>query len=93
MATADKAFDAEKARGEVEKARLTAALPRDSLPERDWQENQLDLQRKQVAYAKAKDDLESQRRARRSTPRSSRSRSRSRSARSTRPRRPSRIWS
>jgi multidrug efflux pump subunit AcrA (membrane-fusion protein) len=60
MTTADKAFDAEKARAEMEKARLTAALPRDSLPERDWQENQLDLQRKQVAYAKAKDDLESQ---------------------------------
>jgi len=63
MATADKAFDVEKARGEMEKARLTAALPRDSLPERDWQENQLDLQRKQVAYAKAKDDLESQRKS------------------------------
>jgi HlyD family secretion protein len=60
MAAADKAFDAEKARAEVEKARLTAGLPRDSLPERDWQENQLDLQRKQVAFAKAKDDLESQ---------------------------------
>jgi len=60
MTTADKAFDAEKARAEVDKARLVATLPRDSLPERDWQENQLDLQRKQVAYAKAKDDLESQ---------------------------------
>jgi len=60
MTAADKAFDAEKARAEVDKARLTAGLPRDSLPERDWQENQLDLQRKQVAYAKAKDDLDSQ---------------------------------
>ncbi len=60
LTTSDKAFEVDKARAEVEKARLVASLPRGSLPERDWQENQLDLERKQVAYAKAKDDLESQ---------------------------------
>jgi multidrug efflux pump subunit AcrA (membrane-fusion protein) len=60
LITADKAFEVEKARAEVEKARLLAALPRGSLPERDLQENLLDLERKQVAYAKAKDDLGSQ---------------------------------
>ena len=61
LTTADKAFEVEKARAEVEKARLIAALPRGSLPERDIQENQLDLERKQAAFEKAKDDLESQR--------------------------------
>jgi multidrug efflux pump subunit AcrA (membrane-fusion protein) len=63
MTTADKAFEVEKAKNELEKARLTAALPTDSLAARDWQENQLDLERKQTAYAKAVDDLEAQRRS------------------------------
>jgi HlyD family secretion protein len=60
LTTLDKAAEVDKAQAELDKARATAGLPRNSLPERDWQENQLDLQRKQVAYAKAKDDLESQ---------------------------------
>jgi multidrug efflux pump subunit AcrA (membrane-fusion protein) len=63
LTTADKAFEVEKARAEVEKARLSASLPRGSLPERDLQEYQLDLERKQVAYEKAKDDLESQKKS------------------------------
>lgn len=63
LTTLDKAADVDKANAELDKARLTAALPRGSLPERDWQENQLDMQRKEVAYAKAKDDLDSQRKS------------------------------
>ncbi len=63
LTTLDKAADVDKAKAELDKARLTAALPRGSLPERDWQENQLDMQRKEVAYAKAKDDLDSQRKS------------------------------
>jgi multidrug efflux pump subunit AcrA (membrane-fusion protein) len=59
LAALDKAAEVDKAQAELEKARLVAALPRGSVPERDWQENQLDMQRKEVAYAKAKDDLES----------------------------------
>jgi multidrug resistance efflux pump len=37
-----------------------AAVEKDSLPARVWQENQLDLERKMTAYAKAKDDFEAQ---------------------------------
>ena len=60
IATADKAFDAEKAKSDLEIARISAAVERGSLPARVWQENQLDLERKETAYAKAKDDLEAQ---------------------------------
>jgi multidrug resistance efflux pump len=60
IATADKAFDAEKAKSDLETAKLSAALEKDSLPARVWQENQLDLERKATAFAKAKDDLEAQ---------------------------------
>jgi multidrug efflux pump subunit AcrA (membrane-fusion protein) len=63
LTTLDKQAEVDKAKAELDKARLTAALPRGSLPERDWQENQLDMQRKEVAYAKAKDDLDSQRKS------------------------------
>jgi multidrug efflux pump subunit AcrA (membrane-fusion protein) len=62
ITTADKAFDVEKAKSDLDTARLTAAVEKDSLPARDWQENQLDLERKVTAYAKAKDDLEAQER-------------------------------
>ena len=60
ITTADKAFDVEKAKSELETARIDAAIDKDSLPGRVWQENQLELERKQTAYAKAKDDLEAQ---------------------------------
>jgi multidrug resistance efflux pump len=60
ITSADKAFDMEKARSELESARLTAAVDKDSLPARVWQENQLDLERKTTAFAKAKDDFEAQ---------------------------------
>ena len=63
LTTLDKVAEVDKAQAELDKARAVAGLPRNSLPERDWQENQLDLQRKQVAYAKAKDDLESQKKS------------------------------
>ncbi len=60
ITTADRAFDVEKAKSDLEMARLTAGVEKDSLPARVWQENQLDLERKATAYAKAKDDLEAQ---------------------------------
>ncbi|MGO8993174.1 MAG: HlyD family secretion protein [Polyangiaceae bacterium] len=60
ITTAEKAFDVEKAKSELETARIDAAIDKDSLPGRVWQENQLELERKQTAYAKAKDDLEAQ---------------------------------
>jgi len=63
LTTLDKASEVDKARGEMDKSRLVATLPQNSLPARDWQENQLDLERKEVAYAKARDDLESQRKS------------------------------
>ena len=60
ITNADKAFDLEKAKTDLETAKLSAALQKDSLPARVWQENQLDLERKVTADAKAKDDLEAQ---------------------------------
>ncbi len=60
ITTAEKAFDAEKARSDLETARVEAAVDKASLPARVWQENQLDLERKQTEYAKAKDDFEAQ---------------------------------
>ena len=63
ITTADKAFDAEKAKADVETAKINASVEKDSLPARVWQENQLDLERKETAFAKAKDDLEAQQRS------------------------------
>jgi HlyD family secretion protein len=60
IARADKAIVVERAKSELESARLTAAVEKDSLPARVWQENQLDFERKQTAYAKAKDELDAQ---------------------------------
>jgi multidrug resistance efflux pump len=60
ITTADKAFDVEKAKSDLDAARLSASVDKDSLPARVWQENQLDLERKATAYAKAKDDLDAQ---------------------------------
>lgn len=58
--TADKAFAVETAKAALETARIDAAVDKDTLPARVWQENQLALERAQTAYAKAMDDLEAQ---------------------------------
>jgi len=58
--TADKAFAVETAKAAMETARIDAAVDKDTLPARVWQENQLALERAQTAYAKAVDDLEAQ---------------------------------
>ena len=63
ITVADKAFDAEKAKSDLETAKLSAALDKESLPARVWQENQLDLERMATAYAKAKDDLEAEKKS------------------------------
>ena len=56
---ADKAFAVETARTALEKARLEASIPAELLPRREYQEKQLDLERKQVACDKAVEELES----------------------------------
>jgi multidrug resistance efflux pump len=56
----DKKFEVEKARIAVEKARVYAGVGPESYPKRTYQEKQLELQRAQVALAKATDELESQ---------------------------------
>jgi multidrug resistance efflux pump len=60
--TAEKRFQVEKARSEVEKARIAAAVPKDLLALREYQERQLALERARVELAKAEDDLAAQRR-------------------------------
>jgi HlyD family secretion protein len=60
IATADKAFEVEKSKSAMESARVDAAVDKDTLPARVWQENQLALERAQTAYAKAVDDLQAQ---------------------------------
>lgn len=52
-----KTFEVEKNRVLLEKARLTASTPRDLTSERDWQENQLALERAEVALAAARREL------------------------------------
>lgn len=58
---ADRQFQVDKARSEVEKARIAAALPQDLLPLREYQERQLALERAAAELAKAEVDLASQR--------------------------------
>jgi multidrug resistance efflux pump len=50
---AERQFDVQKARSAVEKARIAAAVPRDLLPLREYQERQLALQQAQTDLAKA----------------------------------------
>jgi RND family efflux transporter MFP subunit len=59
---AERRFQVEKARSEVEKARIAAAVPKDLLSLRDYQERQLALERAQAELAKAEEDLTAQRR-------------------------------
>jgi multidrug resistance efflux pump len=54
---ADKQFQVEKAKSELEKARIAAAIPKDLLSLREYQERQLALKRAESELAKAQEDL------------------------------------
>jgi multidrug efflux pump subunit AcrA (membrane-fusion protein) len=54
---ADKQFAVEKAKTEVEKARIAAAVPKDLLALREYQDRQLALKRAETELAKAQEDL------------------------------------
>ncbi|HEV7783987.1 MAG TPA: efflux RND transporter periplasmic adaptor subunit [Thermoanaerobaculia bacterium] len=56
--TADKRFAVEKARSEEEKARIAAAVPKDLLALREYQDRQLALKRAETELAKAQEDLD-----------------------------------
>jgi multidrug resistance efflux pump len=58
--TAEKAFALESARTALEKARLSAAVDKDALPLRDYQERQVELERARAAFERARDDLAAQ---------------------------------
>ncbi len=85
---AERQFNVEKARSELEKAKLSASIPKDLLALREYQERQLALKRAETELAKAEEVLhhrgEGERLGRR---RSRRSRWTSRGGRSTPPRR------
>jgi multidrug resistance efflux pump len=57
----EKQLDVEKKKSELEKARLEAALPREILAARDYEDRQTKLRRAEVEYAKAQDVFKSQR--------------------------------
>jgi multidrug resistance efflux pump len=57
---AEKEFNVQKARSELEKARIAAALPKDLLSLREYQERQLALKRAESELAKAQEELEAQ---------------------------------
>jgi multidrug efflux pump subunit AcrA (membrane-fusion protein) len=59
----DRELQVEQRRIALEKARFEAAVPRDLLPLRDWQERQLALRRAEIDHAKAMEDLEAQRKS------------------------------
>ena len=59
--TLKKQIDAEKRRSEYDKAKLEAAVPKEVLSTRDYQDRQVKLQRAEVELAKAVDVLKSQR--------------------------------
>jgi hypothetical protein len=58
--TLRKKIDAEKKRAEYDKAKLDAAVPKDVLSDRDFQDRQIKYQRAEVELAKAVDVLKSQ---------------------------------
>jgi HlyD family secretion protein len=57
ITTADKTFTLDSAKGALEKARLSAAVDKDALPLRDYQERQVELERSRVAFERAQDEL------------------------------------
>lgn len=56
-AAAQKAFEVEKARSELEKARIAADIPQDLLSLREYQERQIALKRAETALVKAQEEL------------------------------------
>ncbi len=59
-AAAQKQFAVEKAKSELEKARIAAEIPKDLLSLRDYQERQLALKRAETALIKAQEELAAQ---------------------------------
>jgi multidrug resistance efflux pump len=57
---AQKQFEVEKAKAELEKARIAADIPKDILSLREYQERQLALKRAQTALVKAQEELAAQ---------------------------------
>jgi multidrug resistance efflux pump len=60
MLTAEKAFALDSAKTALEKARLSAAVDKDALPLRDYQERQVELERARAAFERAQDELGAQ---------------------------------
>ncbi len=60
---AEQSFAVDKARAEVEKARLAAEVPAELLSERDAADRRLALKKAEVALAKAEADLDAERRS------------------------------
>lgn len=56
-AVAEKRFALEQKRAELEKAEIEAAVPRELLPARDWEERRMALRRARVEVEKAGEDL------------------------------------
>jgi HlyD family secretion protein len=56
--TAEKRFAVEKARSEMEKAKIAAAVPKDLLALREYQDRQLALKRAETELAKDQEDLD-----------------------------------
>lgn len=63
VALADRELEVERQRVEVAKARIKAELPQSLLPRREWQDNQLTLERAVTAHATAIDELAAARKA------------------------------
>jgi HlyD family secretion protein len=59
----DKQFDLEKKRGELEKAKLEAAVPSDIVSSREYEDRQTKLRRATTDYAKARATLAAQQKA------------------------------
>jgi multidrug resistance efflux pump len=62
---AEKEFNVQKARSELEKARIAASVPKDLLSLREYQERQLALKRAESDLAKAQEELAAQRKGNR----------------------------
>jgi multidrug resistance efflux pump len=60
---ADKIFALDTAKISLEKARLSAAIDKDALPLRDYQERQVELERARAAFERAQDDLAAHRKS------------------------------
>jgi HlyD family secretion protein len=58
VALAERRFEVDRQRVEVEKAGIWADLPSEVLPRREWRERQLGMDRARVALARAEDELE-----------------------------------